>query len=108
MEMQLLASDPDNAGRSYKALAREAHASVLAVLGIAKAAGPAAAPAVPTGKPPAREAPVPPLSLRGLPNASTANSGGGAEEALGRLKGPAFQDAYSKLTAAQKAALVDD
>jgi hypothetical protein len=53
---------------------------------------------------PAGEAPV---TLRSLPSASTPNTGGILEQ-IGRLKGPAYEAAYAKLTPAQQAALLDE
>ena len=48
-----------------------------------------------------------PVTLRSLPSASTPNTGGVIEQ-IARLKGPAYEAAYAKLTPAQQAALLDE
>lgn len=107
MALQMLVGDPDNAGRSFADMTKDAHSAVLALRGVA-AKGPAVATPAPTGKPAARVPEKPPITLRGLPSASTPNTGSGIAEAMGRLKGAAYQDAFAKLTPAQKSALVDE
>ena len=99
-------ADPDNAGKSYAELLSGAHANVLAYRGIVKAAGPLTTPVA--TKPPARTPEPAPMTLRGLPNASVPNTGGTVLDALGRLRGAEYQAAFSKLTAAQKSALIDE
>jgi hypothetical protein len=47
------------------------------------------------------------VTLRTLPSAATPNSGGNVLDNLSKLKGQAYQDAFAKLTPAQKAALTD-
>lgn len=95
--------DPSNAGLSASQLAQKAHDALLVLRGITKSK------AEPTDRtPPARQpAASPPITLRGLPNASTSNAGGTVADALGRLTGDAYELAYAKLTAEQKAALLD-
>lgn len=116
MFMDALKRDQANEGKPFTALARQAHAAVLALRGIAKPAvapapapapAPVAAPAAaPT--PPARAMPPSPPSLRGLPEAASTLTGGGKFEAMSRKTGAAFQDDWSKLSAAEKAKLLDD
>lgn len=105
--LNMLQDDPDNAGKSFSDLIADAHASVLAVRGISKPAATPAAAAAPTPAAP-RVPEAGPITLRGLPNASTPATGGTIGDALGRLKGADYQAAFSKLTPAQKAAMVDD
>jgi hypothetical protein len=111
MALQQVAADPDNAGKSFADLANEAHTVVLALRGIAKPkqktpeelaaeAAAAAAARKPDG--------TPPVTLRSLPAASTANTGGDIIEQLSRLSGQEYEAAYNKLTPQQKAALLDD
>lgn len=106
MALDMLQADPDNANRGYVDLINEAHSAVLSLRGIAKAKAPAAA--VVADKPPARVPGAAPVTLRGLPQASTPNTGGTIADAMGRLQGAEYQAAYAKLSPAQKAALVDD
>jgi hypothetical protein len=110
-----MVSDPDNAGRPFKALAQEAHSAVMAARGIAKARSAPAAEAkpaaAPKGKPPARENGKGPVTLRTVPAASTAHASPGGDALLeaGRaLKGQAYESWYSKLSSAQKAKLLDE
>lgn len=104
MALQQVAADPDNAGKSFADLANEAHTVVLALRGVApKAQAPAPAPAQP--RKPEGAAPV---TLRSLPAASTAHTGGNILEQLSRLSGPEYEAAYAKLTPAQKAEMLDD
>lgn len=96
--LQVLAAQPDNAGKDFADLIEDAHKMVKAMRGVQT---PAKAPA-PERKP-AGDAPV---TLRSLPSASTPNTGGVIEQ-IARLKGPAYEAAFDKLTPAQKAALLD-
>lgn len=101
-----VAGDPDNAGKSFRDLAQLAHDALCASRGVksvAAAPTPAAAPAAPAGRTP----PKAPITLRSLPTASTPNTGGSALDALANLKGQAYQDAFNRLTPAQKAQLLD-
>lgn len=97
--LQVLAAQPDNAGKDFADLIEDAHKMVKAMRGVQT---PAKAPA-PERKP-AGDVPV---TLRSLPSASTPNTGGVIEQ-IGRLKGPAYEAAYAKLTPAQQAALLDE
>ena len=96
--LKVLAADGD--GRDFSELIDEAHAIVSARRGIATAKAPQAAPA--TRKPDG----TPPVTLRGIPSASTPNTGSVVDQ-LARLKGPAYEAAYARLTPAQKASLLD-
>lgn len=99
--LQVLAAQPDNAGKDFADLIEDAHKMVKAMRGVqtpAKAAAPA------QERKPAGDAPV---TLRSLPSASTPNTGGVIEQ-IARLKGPAYEAAYAKLTPAQQAALLDE
>lgn len=97
--LRVLAAQHDNAGRDFADLAEDAHKMVKAMRGIAQVAKPPAADRKPAG-----DAPV---TLRSLPSASTPNTGGVIEQ-IARLKGPAYEAAYAKLTPAQQAALLDE
>lgn len=98
MALKVLAADGD--GRDFAELIDEAHAIVSARRGIA------------TAKKSASEAPArkpdgtPPVTLRGIPSASTPNTGSVVDQ-LARLKGSAYEAAYARLTPAQKASLLD-
>lgn len=96
--LKVLAADGD--GRDFADLIDEAHAIVSARRGIATAKAPQATPA--TRKPDG----TPPVTLRGIPSASTPNTGSVVDQ-LARLKGPAYEAAYARLTPAQKASLLD-
>ena len=97
--LRVLAAQHDNAGRDFADLAEDAHKMVKAMRGIAQAAKPPAADRKPAGDVP--------VTLRSLPSASTPNTGGVIEQ-IARLKGPAYEAAYAKLTPAQQAALLDE
>lgn len=97
--LRVLAAQHDNAGRDFADLAEDAHKMVKAMRGIAQAAKPPAADRRPAGDVP--------VTLRSLPSASTPNTGGVLEQ-IARLKGPAYEAAYAKLTPAQQAALLDE
>lgn len=96
--LQVLAAQPDNAGKDFADLIEDAHKMVKAMRGIAPQAKPVAE------RKPSGDAPV---TLRGVPSASTPNTGGVIEQ-IARLKGPAYEAAYAKLTPAQQAALLDE
>lgn len=107
--LRTLLADEDNAGLSQAKLCSMAHRTVLAVRGIT--AKPAAAAAEPKPKPEpakARENGKGPTTLRNVPAAATANSGGGLVEQMAALSGDAYQAAFDKLTPAQKAQLRGD
>lgn len=96
--LQVLAAQPDNAGKDFADLIEDAHKMVKAMRGIAPQAKPVAE------RKPAGDAPV---TLRGVPSASTPNTGGVIEQ-IGRLKGPAYEAAFAKLTPSQQAALLGE
>ena len=50
----------------------------------------------------------PPVTLRGLPVASTPNSNGDVIEQMSRLSGQAYQDAFAKLSPQQRRSLIDE
>lgn len=97
--LQVLAAQPDNAGKDFADLIEDAHKMVKAMRGVQT---PVKAPAA--DRRPAGDVPV---TLRSLPSASTPNTGGVIEQ-IARLKGPAYEAAYAKLTPAQQAALLDE
>lgn len=97
--LQVLAAQPDNAGKDFADLIEDAHKMVKAMRGIAQAPKQPAADR--------RSAGDVPVTLRSLPSASTPNTGGVIEQ-IARLKGPAYEAAYAKLTPAQQAALLDE
>jgi hypothetical protein len=100
MALQMVRADPDNAALDYAALVDLSHRAVLALRGVAAKEPAAAAPRTPDGKPP--------VTLRGLPVAATPNANGDAIEQMSRLTGPAYEQAYAKLSPAQKARLLDE
>ena len=134
--LRTLQADPDNAALEFGDLVDEAHRVVMALRGgvgkvqvepaVAAAAVPvvapvvkdvkavkAATPAAPVAaalekvpdRQPAEKAPV---TLRGLPVASTPNSNGDVIEQMSRLSGQAYQDAFAKLSPQQRRSLVDE
>ena len=108
-----MVADPDNARRPFAAIAKEAHAAVLAMRGVKAAVqAPAPKPAAPVvaakPTPPARKPEAGPVTLRGVPNASQSNTGPGMDEQLSRLHGQDFEAWFAKATPSQRAALLDD
>lgn len=97
--LQVLAAQPANAGKDFADLIEDAHKMVKAMRGVQSQGKPTA-----PDRKPAGDAPV---TLRSLPSASTPNAGGVIEQ-IARLKGPAYEAAYAKLTPAQQAALLDE
>jgi len=132
--LRTLQADPDNAALEFGDLVDEAHRVVLALRGgvgkveaavaaaavpvvvpvvkeakVGKAATPAAPVAVALEKVPDRQpADKAPVTLRGLPVASTPNSNGDVIEQMSRLSGQAYQDAFAKLSPQQRRSLVDE
>jgi len=131
--LRTLQADPDNAALEFGDLVDEAHRVVLALRGgvgkvqvdpavaaavvasavkeakVVKAATPAAPVAVASEKVPDRQpAEKAPVTLRGLPVASTPNSNGDVIEQMSRLSGQAYQDAFAKLSPQQRRSLVDE
>lgn len=97
--LRVLAAQPANAGKDFADLIEDAHKMVKAMRGIAQAPKQPASDRRPAGDVP--------VTLRSLPSASTPNTGGVIEQ-IARLKGPAYEAAYAKLTPAQQAALLDE
>ena len=131
--LRTLQADPDNAALEFGDLVDEAHRVVLALRGgvgrvqvdpavaaavvapavkeakVVKATTPAAPVAVAPEKAPDRQpAEKAPVTLRGLPVASTPNSNGDVIEQMSRLSGQAYQDAFAKLSPQQRRSLVDE
>ena len=132
--LRTLQADPDNAALEFGDLVDEAHRVVLALRGgVVKVGTAVAAAAVPVVVPVVKEvkvvkadavsAPAPvtalkvpdrqpaekaPVTLRGLPVASTPNSNGDVIEQMSRLSGQAYQDAFAKLSPQQRRSLVDE
>ena len=135
--LRTLQADPDNAVLEFGDLVDEAHRVVLALRGgvarvdatvpvaaavtvpvvapvvketkAVKAATPVAPVAVASEKVPDRQpAEKAPVTLRGLPVASTPNSNGDVIEQMSRLSGQAYQDAFAKLSPQQRRSLVDE
>lgn len=104
--LSMLGADPDNAGRDFAEIAEEAHRAVAALRGV-QAAAPTnqRKPSQPPDRRPQVQAPV---TLRDMPAAAQSNSGGSLEEQLGRLSGVAYEEAFSKLSPAAKARLLDE
>lgn len=100
--LAIISADPDNAGADYAELIGNAHKMVMALRGLKPPAAPATQ-RQPRG--PGGEAPV---TLRSLPAASTPNVSGGVAEQLSRLSGPAYEAAFSKLSPAQRAQMLDE
>lgn len=111
--LKVLLDDPEYAGKDMAEVYDAAHDMVCVMRGVQrKAAGaPAAAPAA---APASQEAPdrrpkeEVPTTLRNLPAAGSSNTGGGVEETMSRLSGPAYEAAFSRLTPAQRANLLDE
>ncbi len=103
MALNAVAGDPDNAGRDYADMLAEAHKVVLALRGIVskgQVVEQAVKSRIPDGKPP--------VTLRNIPTAATANANGNMLDQIGRLTGQAYQDAFSKLSPNQRKALLDE
>lgn len=102
--LQVVAAKASNKGKDFADLIEDAHAVVRAMRGVSAAkAPPKPVPSDPNRKP---AGDPPPVTLRSLPSASTPNTGSVVDQ-IARLKGPAYEAAFSKLTPAQKAALLD-
>lgn len=95
----------DGAARTFDELVADAHKAVLAIRGI-KSSAPAPAPVATPAQP--RENGKGPMTLRNVPAAEMANSGGGWKEQLATLSGQAYEEAFAKLTPGQKAELMND
>ena len=132
--LRTLQADPDNAALEFGDLVDEAHRVVMALRGgmgkvdatvpaVAAVKVPFVAPVVKEAKVVKVSAPVvvalekvpdrqpaekAPVTLRGLPVASTPNSNGDVIEQMSRLSGQAYQDAFAKLSPQQRRSLVDE
>jgi hypothetical protein len=103
--MKMLTDDGET--RSFAELAADAHSAVLAIRGIRKVA-PTAAEAAATLAAKPRENGKGPMTLRNLPAAEIANSGGGWKDQLATLSGQAYEEAFAKLSAGQRSELMND
>lgn len=101
-------ADPANKDLSYAQRVEKTHNALCAARGITRkaVAAPATAPAPAPAA--ARTPPQAPVTLRGVPNAAVSNTGGSRVEAIGKLTGQAYQEAFAKLSPAEKAALLDE
>jgi hypothetical protein len=107
MALNTMGADPDNAGRDYADLIAEAHKVVCALRGIPVTKGEQVAQAVQqTANRRPKEAP--PVTLRNIPAASTPNANGDMLDQMGRLSGPAYEEAFNRLTPAQRKSLLDE
>lgn len=108
--VQLLGADPDNAKLSFSQIAVKAHAMVAAMRGITRKTTEVQA-TKPVAKPvaisPARTAPQGPITLRNIPSAATANTGGGPEEVGARLKGQNYETWFAAQPADVRRKLLD-
>jgi hypothetical protein len=104
--LQVLAADPDNATKGAAEIYALANQSVMAIRGLLTAKQATTTPVVPAVLRKAKDAP--PITLRDVPSAAAANTGGGLNEQLSRLKGQDFEAAFDKLSPAQRAALLED
>jgi hypothetical protein len=100
--LAIISADPDNAGADYAELIGNAHKMVMALRGLKPPAAPA------TQRQPRGPGGEAPITLRSLPAASTPNVSGGVAEQLSRLSGPAYEAAFSKLSPAQRAQMLDE
>ena len=103
MALQAVATDSDNAGKDYSEILAEAHKVVLALRGVTSK-GQVVEQAIKSRIPEGR----PPVTLRNIPTAATANANGNMLDQIGRLTGQAYQDAFSKLSQTQRRALLDE
>lgn len=95
--LRVLSAQPDADGKDFADLIEDAHKMVKAMRGIQTQ---------PKTTAERKHSGDVPVTLRSLPSASTPNTGGVLEQ-ISRLKGPAYEAAFDKLTPAQKAALLD-
>jgi hypothetical protein len=101
--MALLVADPDNAGMDFAELIQTTHKMVASMRGVSVAKTQDKQP--PPERKPTDAAPV---TLRSLPTASTPNSNGNIVDQLARLKGADYERAFSKLSPADRRALLDE
>lgn len=112
--LAMIGNDPDNAGLSFKEQTDKAHDMVKALRGVTSKT-PTPTPTAEntnTGRKPG-EAPDrrpkvnAPVTLRDMPNAAQAQTGGGVIEQMASLTGQAYEEAFAKLTPAQRASMLD-
>jgi hypothetical protein len=105
--LQMIGADPDNAGKDYADLIADAHKMVCALRGIPLTKGEQVAQAV-QQQATRKTQEKPPVTLRNMPSASTPNANGDMLDQMGRLTGPAYEEAFNRLTPAQRKALLDE
>lgn len=101
--LALLVADPDNAGMDFAELIQTTHKMVATMRGVSVAKTTDKQP-TPERKP----TEAAPVTLRSLPTASTPNSNGNIVDQLSRLKGADYERAFSKLSPADRRALLDE
>jgi hypothetical protein len=105
--LQMIGADPDNAGKDYADLIADAHKMVCALRGVPLTKGEQVAQAV-QQQATRKTQEKPPVTLRNMPSASTPNANGDMLDQMGRLTGPAYEEAFNRLTPAQRKALLDE
>ena len=110
LALDMLRTDPANASKPYGTLVDEAHKAVMALRGkpVATRDAPLTKEEIAAKLEARKDKSTLPITLRNTPQASAQSAGGDALEALGRLKGAAYQAAFAKLPARLKASLLDE
>lgn len=106
----LVVGDPDHARLSFKEQTDLAHKMVKALRGVTTAPAAASAPGAQpqqNGVPDRRPKEAAPITLRDMPNAAQAATGGGVIEQISQLTGQEYEAAFARLTPAQRASLLD-
>lgn len=112
--LQVVLADPEFASKDIAEAYAEAHSMVCARLGVQRKTAAGAGGGQQDGAAGKTEVPnrqpagAAPLTLRNLPAAASTTPAGGVEEQMARLHGPEYEAAFSKLTPAQKARLLDE
>lgn len=111
--MQVVLDDPEFAGKDIAEVYAEAHSMVCARLGVQRKApgGGGQQEGAAGGKteiPNRQPASAAPITLRNIPAAASTTPAGGVEEQMARLHGPEYEAAFSRLTPAQRARLLDE
>lgn len=88
---------------SYVEMVEQAHRMVLSARGITQQAD-----VKPTAAPPRKPDGQVPVTLRGIPAAATPNANGDIMDQIGRLAGQEYEDAFARLSPAQRARLLDE
>lgn len=99
-------TDPDNAAKDYADLLGEAHKIVLALRGITATKGSEVADAIQKAQ--RKPEGTPPVTLRNIPAAATANANGDMLEQMSRLSGQEYEAAFARLSPAQRRTLLDE